>query len=226
MNQTINIGIATLPERSDSLKKVLESLTNQADNIYIVLNRGGHDIAQWIGGFKNDMWVVGDNRLGSSHKFTMASHVKGWFITWDDDLVLKNPQAINYLIRGCERYDSICTLHGKRYDGERPIKSYRKSITTNIRCLNNWSEDTEVHVGGTGCMAWNTNRFKISLDDFKHKNMSDVECAKVASDQGVKIMALSHSCNYVEYIPPKGKTIWQTSSDDTVQTQILNSFLK
>jgi hypothetical protein len=75
-------------------------------------------------------------------------------------------------------------------------------------------------------MTWNTDRFKISLDDFHNKNMSDVECAKVASDQGVKIMALSHSCNYVEYIPPKGKTIWQTSNDDRIQTKILNSFLK
>jgi hypothetical protein len=225
MNLTISIGIASLPERSESLRKVLDSLANQVDVIYVILNYGGQAVPEWIDGYDNVIWTIGDNRLGSSHKFTMAEHVKGWFVTWDDDLVLKNSQAINYLIRGCERYDSICTFHGKVY-ANIPAKSYRKSFTTNIRCLNNWDEDTCVTVGGTGCMAWNTERFKISLDNFHHKNMSDVECAKAAHDQGVKIMALSHACNYVEYIPPKGKTIWQTSSDDTVQTSILNSFLK
>jgi hypothetical protein len=225
MNQTINIGIASLFERQDSLRRVLQSLTNQADVIYVILNYGGQEPPEWIDGFENVIWTIGDNRLGSSHKFTMADLCKGYFVSWDDDLVLKNPQAINYLIRGCERYDAICTFHGKVY-GEPPIESYRRSIVKNIRCLNNWDEDIEVTVGGTGCMAFDTQRFKISLTDFHHKNMSDVECSRVAHEQGVKIMALSHACNYLEHIPPKGQTIWQTSNDDRIQTKILNSFLK
>ena len=225
MNQTINIGIASLPDRQESLRKVLNSLTNHADNIYVVLNYGGQEAPDWINGYDNVMWTMGDNSRGSSHKFTMADACKGYFVTWDDDLVLTNSQAINYLIRGCERYDAICTFHGKIY-GEPPIESYRRSITTNIRCLNTWDEDIEVTVGGTGCMAFSTAKFKISLTDFHQKNMSDVECARVAHEQGVKIMALSHACNYLEHIPPMGGTIWRASNDDTVQTKILNSFLK
>ena len=95
MNQTINIGIASLPDRQESLRKVLNSLTNHADNIYVVLNYGGQEAPDWINDYDNVMWTIGDNRLGSSHKFVMADIGKGWFVTWDDDLVLRNSQAIN-----------------------------------------------------------------------------------------------------------------------------------
>jgi hypothetical protein len=225
MNQTINIGIASLPERKDSLKKALESLTNQADNIYVVLNYGGQEAPDWINYYRNVMWATGDNRLGSSHKMTMASQVNGMFISWDDDIEATDG-VIDYLVSSCLKYECATTLHGKHYGYDRPVKSYRRSIVTNVRCLGSWHSDILVDVGGTGCLCFNTNQLKISLDDFHHKNMSDVEFSKKAHESSVPIMALKHDKGIVKYLPPKGTTIWNTSSDDTIQTSILNSFLK
>lgn len=225
MNQTINIGIASLPERQESLRKVLDSLTNQADNIYVVLNYGGQEAPEWINDYKNVYWTVSGNEFGANAKLTMADKVKGYFFTIDDDLLY----PINYISHTKERidyYHRIVTYHGKRYDGDRPILSYRRSFTTNIRCLSLLKQDTEVHVGGTGCMGWHSDFYVPDYNVITQKNMADIFLAQDAHKKRVRIMALAHGKDFFTYIPPKGKTVWQMTTDDTVQTQILNSFLK
>jgi hypothetical protein len=224
-NQTVNVGIASLPERQLSLKKVLDSLTNQADNIFVVLNYGGQEAPEWISDFKNVYWTVSGNEFGGNAKFTMADRVKGYFFTCDDDLIY----PANYIKNTkfwIDFYHCIITYHGKRYDGKRPIPSYRKSFTTNIRCLNTLEENTWVHVGGTGVMGFHTDDYVPHYNVVAHKNMADVFLAQDATVKNVQIMAIEHESDFFTYLPPKGKTIWQTTKDDTVQTKILNSFLK
>ena len=221
----ISIGIASIPDREASLQKVIESLHNQADSIFIVLN-GYIECPKFIWDYKNVMATIGDNVHGSNSKFTMAEYCKGFYVSWDDD-ILATPHIIEILKEACDKNKGISTFHGKRYDGQRPIPSYRRSYTTNARCLNSYPEDIELHVGGTGCMGFYTDVFKVRMDIFKYKNMSDIQVAAEAHRQGVKIYGLAHEVGWIKYIPPKGKTIWQTSSkDDHIQTQILNSFLK
>jgi hypothetical protein len=224
MNQTINVGIASLPERSGSLQKVLDSLTNQADNIYVILNYGLQEAPQWINDFKNVYWTISGNEFGANAKFTMSDKVKGYFFSCDDDLLYPN-NYVSLTKNMIDFYHCIITYHGKRYDGERPISSYKRSFTTNIRCLNSWYKNTEVHVGGTGCMGFHTDDYKPSYDVQAQKNMADIFLAQDAHMKGVKIMALAHGRDFLRYLPPNDKTVWQTSSD-IVQTEILNSFLK
>jgi hypothetical protein len=224
MNQTINVGIASVFDRQESLKNVLDSLTNQADNIYVVLNYGGQEAPEWINDFKNVHWTISGNEFGANAKFTMADKVKGYFFSCDDDLIY----PVNYIKITkfwINLYHCIITYHGKRYDGKRPIPSYRRSFTTNIRCLNTLKENTWVHVGGTGCMGFHTDDYIPGYNVVAHKNMADVFLAQDAYRKEVGILALAHDRDFLTYIPPKEKTIWQTSGDK-IQTEILNSFLK
>ena len=221
MNQTINIGIASLFERQESLRKVLNSLTNHADNIYVVLNYGGQEAPDWINGYDNVMWTMGDNVRGANSKFTMAEHSKGYFFGCDDDLVYPDGY-VAYMKTGVDKYNGIVSLHGKKYLS--PVGDFRK-YAGNYRCLNTVSEDVHVNVIGSGCCAFHTDRLKISLSDFKKKNMSDFYLSKIATEQGVPMVVLKHDINYLSYLP-QIDTIWRSITNFDERTEVLKSFVK
>jgi hypothetical protein len=221
----INVGIASIPERSESLEKVLDSLSGQVDHVFVALNYCAHETPKYLNKYSNVFWATFDNSQGDTMKFCMSRLPNQIYLTCDDDLIYP-PDYVQNMVDACEDYKCIVTHHGKTYEGARPIQSYRRSFTVNARCLNTCSGDRWLHVPGTGCMAFNTKDFKISIADFEYKNMADVIVAREAHKQGVKIMGLKHSAGWIKYIPPKDKPIWQTSTDDTIQTRILNSFLK
>jgi NDP-sugar pyrophosphorylase family protein len=221
----VAVGIASIPSRSEGLEKVLDSLTGQVDDIYLTLNYCDHEIPKYLSKYSNVWWITSNNSRGDAMKFYMACIPHQVYLTCDDDLLYPDGY-VRSMVDACNKYQCIVTHHGKTYEGARPIQSYRRSFTVNVRCLNTFSGDRWLHVPGTGCMAFNTDVFKISIDNFEYPNMADVIVAREAYKQGIKIMGLKHAAGWIKYIPPKDKTIWQTSTDDTVQTQILNSFLK
>lgn len=221
MNQTINIGLASLPERKDSLKKVFDSLTNQADNIFVVLNYGQVEAPEWIADYKNVIWTYGDNLLGACHKFQMAEHSKGYFFGCDDDLVYPF-DYVEYMRQGVDQYNGLVSLHGKKYLS--PVTSF-KNWEGNYRCLNTVSEDVKVNVIGSGVCAFHTDRLKITMDAFKKKNMSDIYLSKQATEQGVPMIVLEHPINYLTYLP-QTKTIWNSITNFDERTEVLKSFIK
>jgi hypothetical protein len=54
-------------------------------------------------------------------------------------------------------------------------------------------------VGGTGIMAWHSDRVKVRFEDFKLPNMADIWMAKIAHEQKVPIMVLAHTENYLKH---------------------------
>jgi len=221
----ITIGLASLPERISSLERTLDSLTFQADSIVCVLN-GHKELPSFVNKYKNVYWHLDNNEFGASMKFFMADISNGYYLSTDDDIIYP-PTYVRDMVAKVDEYKCIVSLHGKHYGGERPVKSYRRSFTTNVHCLQEWRKDCLVHVGGTGVMAYHTDFFNVSMEDLPYPNMVDVQVAKKASDMNIKIMALAHSSSYLRYQRPQGMTIWnQYEGDDMVQTEILNSFLK
>jgi hypothetical protein len=221
----ITIGIASIPAREKGLELVLDSLAKRADNINLVLN-GYEEVPQFLNKYENVWWWVDDNSSGDAMKFAMVDVADGYYLSCDDDLVYPW-EYVRYMKNKCDEYGCIVTLHGKRYDGKRPVKSYMRDMTTNVHCLRDWDRDIEVHVGGTGCMCFHTDFFKIALSDFKYKNMADLQLALVAKRQRVKIIALAHPKDYLEYIDQRDNTIWRKSGgEDKIQTKILNEILQ
>jgi hypothetical protein len=218
----ITVGIASIPARVDNLERVLDSLTEQVDTINLVLN-GYEHVPEYLNKYKNVWWWVHENE-GDAMKFALADAVDGYYFSCDDDLKYP-PYYCRYMISKIDKYKCICTLHGRRYD-ERPITSFARNITTNVRCLNTWDSDIEVHVGGSGCMAYHTDFFKLSLSDFPYRNMADIQVALAAKNQGVKIVALSHPREYLEYLDPGRDTISKNTRTDKIQTEILNKILQ
>ena len=219
----ITVGIASLAERELSFKRTIESIYPQADLVIAVLNL--YDtVPVWLQRMKRVKAILSDNSLGDAGKFMEVEDCKGYYFSCDDDLAYPQWYVAN-MIKGISNNSCIVTLHGKCF-ANRPINSYHRGWTTNVHCLHTCEQDTLVDVGGTGVMAFDTNRFQLSVADFPYPNMADIWVAKRAKEQGVQIMALTHRNNYLRYMPPKGKTIWQTSRGDPYLTEVLNSFLK
>lgn len=216
-------GIASIPTRKENLIKVIGSLIDQVDELYVALNNYS-EIPQELRDNPKIHCDLLDNRYGDGAKFYHVSDVDGYYFSADDDLFYP-PAYVKDTIKAIEKYHCIVTYHGKRFD-KRPILSYHRSFTTNVRCLNSYPEDIEVHVGGTGVMAFNTKDFRLSIDAFKEPNMADIWVAKEASLQGVKIMALAHHVGYFQYLGTPDTPIWQLRRGNAFETNLLKSFLK
>lgn len=217
-------GIATLKAREESFKQTIESIYPQVDIIYAVLNLYSN-IPSWITKLKKIRPVIGQNNLGDIGKFLFVDICDNCFyLSCDDDLVY--PKGYAYMMkRRVEMYNSIVTLHGRRYN-KIGTRDHRKDYLLLMQCLGSAECDTRLHIGGTGVMAFHTRDFKLSVTDFLKPNMADLWVAKAAAEQGVPIMGISHHKNYLKYIPPVDTPIWHQELDTEYQTGVINDFLK
>ena len=201
---------------------VVNSLTPQSDKIYVALN-GYTEIPERLRNMSNVECVIMDNSLGDGAKFSFVDKADEYYFSCDDDLRYPKDYCA-YMISKIKQYNSIVSLHGRRFD-KRPIVSYRRSFSLNYHCLHTYHEDVELHVGGTGVMAFDVRRFKPDNTKFKQKNMSDIWVAKQAHEQKVPIMGVAHKNTYLTYLNPQ-ETIWRTCKIDPYQTGILKTFIK
>ena len=217
----ITAHIASLPERVDTLKKTINSLLPQVDGIYVSLNN--YEEVPLFLKKKRIISTLCDNSLGAEAKFLRVNDFYGYTLVCDDDLIYPD-NYVEYMINKVEAHKGIVSLLGKVYS-TRPTKSYRRGYTDIYRCLVRVEGDHEVDVCGTGAMAYHSRDIEINIKDFGMRNMADVWMAKIAHEQGVKMFAVEHDRDFVKHVLYPDR-IWVGTVDDTVQTMVLNSFLK
>jgi len=219
----ITAQIASVPARVETLQKTVASLIDQVDMLFVALN-GYKEVPSFLTNDRKIVCALMDNSLGDAAKFYDVDQRSGYFLTCDDDLIY--PEGyVGYMIDGIKQHGGIVSLLGKRYD-TRPINSYRSGYTYIARCLVAVKLPSEVHVGGTGVMAFHTDSLKVTIEDFLRPNMADLWIAKLAHEQGVKITALPHPKRYVSHVR-YSRRIWiQTRDQNGYQTEMINSFLK
>ena len=217
----ITAHIASLPERVKTLEKTVNSLLPQVDYIFVSLNN-----YEEIPFFLNDNKIIStlcDNSLGDAAKFLRVNDFHGYVFVCDDDIIYPD-NYVDYMISKIESCKGVVSLLGKEYS-KRPIKSFRKGYTEIHRCLVPVEGDHEVDVCGTGAMAYHSDDIDVNVDDFLSRNMADIWMARLAYEQGVKLFAVEHDRDFIEHITYPNR-IWVGTVDDTVQTMVLNTFLK
>ena len=212
--------IATIPPRKEFLIQVVNSLLPQVDKIHISLN-GYTEIPPELVLDKVECEIL-DNSLGDSAKFLHVSDYDDcYYYAIDDDLVYPTGYC-DYLQEGVNKYNNgLVSLHGRKY----LPRAHFKQWAGNYRCLNNVSLDVHVNMVGSGVCCFNTNRLKLHISDFKTPNMADCYLSKTASLQGIPMMVLAHSVDYLRYLYPVG-TIWESTKDYSIQTAVLRSYIK
>jgi hypothetical protein len=221
----ITAHIATIPEREESLRKVLNAISPQVDKTYVSLN--SYQVKpDWIDTFHKVCYTLCDNSFTDGAKWLHVNDEPSICVILDDDLIV-SPGFVNYMLQGLYNFGGAVSLHGKRYD-KRPILRYRRSYTANCRCLGTCETDMPVHVIGTGCTLFDNRRIKLDQSVYEYPSMADVLFSRFCTYNNIPMTVLKHKAGqYLTYIPPlDGKTIWRSTTDDTIQTEIIKSFLK
>lgn len=213
--------IATIPSRESTLRLVLESIVPFVDHTFVSLN-GYKYVPDFLHSMSTVTVNITDNNKGDAHKFSRVNDVSGLAYICDDDL-LYGANYFALLQRKVNQYGCPVSLHGKIYP--RPVVRF-KSIKENFRCLNTVIGDhTDIDVIGTGVLCYHTDMVKISMDDFKLPNMSDIWFSKACKEQGVNMVVAEHKIGIVRYLNPP-TTIWTDTKDYSIHDAILKTFLK
>jgi hypothetical protein len=216
-------GIATVPPREEALKQVLSAIAPQVDNIYLALN-GYIETPAWIKETHGNKIITFENptnHKGDAMKFAFADMPNSYFLSLDDDLVVPPDYAAN-ICTNIDKYDGLVSLHGRHYPKGAGFKQWDASY----RCLGNVKDDVQVNFVGSGCAGFHTSRLKLNIDMFETANKADCYLSREAYNQGVPMWVLAHKSDYLTYMPPKDKTIWETTRDYMLHDRILKSYLK
>ena len=220
-------GVATMPSRVDSLKEMVDSIIPQVGKLVVYLNDFnetpwfliGHPKIQVI----HSADAIGD--IGDVGKFYGLKNHNGYYFTLDDDLIYPGNYVKTY-IDNINKYKCIVTAHGRIYVNF-PITSYYISHSHLFHCLKSQVKNSYVQVGGTGVMAFHTDKFNPDISDFETSNMSDVWLAIFAAKAKVPIISVNHNARWIRESRKYNRefTIWASChTKDSMQTAIINSF--
>lgn len=232
----ITAQLATIPSRTESVIKTIESLMDQVD--YLICRANDYTDAtrliDLVMGLPNhkariDVDFTGTYNRGDAEKFFGCDDLTGYILTCDDDLIYP-PDYAARMIEAVDRYggEAIVSLHGRELRPGKISSYYAPSNRLQaFHCLKDVDTDHRVTNGaiGTGVMAWNADKVKIRYDWFKTANMADVYLAVNARREGIPMVIVAHHGYWLQYIDqPEGTTIWeQHFNNDSQQTEVWNS---
>lgn len=184
----ITAGIASMPSRIKSLEVTINSILPQVDILYVYLNNYSH-IPKYLKHPKIKVFrSQNDCDYGDSGKFFMASRSEGYYFSIDDDIIYHS-NYVKTLISHLKAYDNkaIVGLHGITFT--KNITSYYRSRTV-IHYKRTYPKDIQVHILGTGVMAFHTSAIDLKMEDFRINNMADIWVGIKAQQQNVKMICI------------------------------------
>lgn len=185
------VAIATYAGREEVLKKTIDSLMGQCDEIRIYDNE------------------VRDENLTDNGKFYFLKEYKEpvYYFTCDDDIIYP-PTYIDDMVKAIELCKTIVTHHGRKL--QRKGVSYYRGGHIAYRCTGRVTSRSIIDVSGTGVTGFRTDYFN-PVDIYKSENkcMSDLVFALEARKQRKLITVLPHKAGYIIAQPlPSEKTIF------------------
>lgn len=207
-------GVASLPEREASLKRVVAALAPQVDVLAVALN-GHAEVPAWLAAYGNVLpTLMGEANGGDAEKFAAVDSWAGYVLTCDDDIGYP-PDYVDQLVYSIEQYEHrrACSYHGGTTHGY-DAKRHSAATVKRHRCLGNLDhDDLDVNVVGTGTLGWHTDGVPIWRGLFRHPNMADVHMACHARELGIPLAVLAHPEGWLEDIgPPGGRRIYEANA--------------
>lgn len=196
MRDRVRVGIASMKGREQGLRRVIEIIAPQADEVFVYLN-DMNEIPAILPRKSNVKFFTGPD-VGDRGKFAFLNGFTGYYITCDDDIEYA-PFHIHSIVDGIEKYSrtSVVGWHGSIFkdkfstfydSNSRQVLSFRF-----LRGL-----DTPVHLLGTGVCGFHTDTLQIRFEEFLHANMADVFLAIAAKNQKVPMVVLAHGKDWAK----------------------------
>lgn len=184
------VGIATMKGRELTLKRTIESLKGQVDNIHV---------------YNNAIEPINLTDNGKFHALQLYSKPI-YFFSCDDDLIYP-PDYVSNTIAAISEHECIVSYHGRKLLGLN--RNYYKGHKS-FACLGHFPQTVSIDVPGTGVTAFRTDYFNpTELYKSEFKKMSDLVFAHEAAIQDKKIMHIGHKGEWIKYQPiPIEQTIY------------------
>lgn len=171
------------------------------------------------------------NEKGSNEKLRFIGNGNNYYICLADDDLIYPPNYFEKMIRGCEKYNSHVSLHG-RIIKKGKIKSYYKDWESVYRSLGTVKKDVEVDIA-SNCGSLFKRNFYNNLHEWydicSHVSMDDIYVNYFAKLNGIKRMVLSHKEGYLKHKPqkPTDQYVYNTYvNNDKAQTDFINDYFK
>ena len=216
----VHVSIATLPDRLDSLYRVLDSLYDQADKIHVYLN--GHDEVPEVLYDDRFDFEHSDVNKGGKMKFWWANQLDGYLLFCDDDIVYPGTYT-ERVVAAIERYQrqAVVGFHGVTL--REPFERYTKDRDV-IHFNSGLAKDKPVHILGTGVMGYHSSTMRVSMADFPYRSMSDIwfgiACqeghpdALPGREHGIPLVCLARPLALFES-SPSSSVLWEEKDDAT-----------
>lgn len=211
LSNKIFIGIAAIPDRCEALKRTINSLLPQVENIGVYLN-GWKKIPDFLNNKKIVIAGFEEEDLGDIGKFYWVDSHDGIYFSCDDDLIY----PANYVSRTLaklkeENYRVAVGWHGSLL--HEPFEKYYDKNSRRVfsfAAYRPW--DTPVHILGTGCSAFHTKILKIKKSDFLYPNMADIFFSIKGQEQKIPFVVIAHDKGeIIEYEGSKENSIYAHS---------------
>lgn len=206
-NQTVDVKytkrvvwVASIPNREDNLKSMIESVFHQVDEINVYLNWYKevprflktsdkiivHNQPAW------DLWDV-----WKFYKYEDYCDDDVYYFACDDDLIYSN-WYFDKLIQDIEKYnrEAIVWFHWVVLKNKWRIKSYYEDRYV-FPFWNKIPTDISVQIIGTGTIAFHTSTIKFSYKDLDIPNMADVFIWRFAQLLWIPMVCVGRDKHYL-----------------------------
>lgn len=191
-------GIATVEYRVNGLEQTVNSIINQVDKL-IVYQNGYKETFDFLNNDKIQVISSLDTGvdMGDAGKFYKVDDFSNeYYFSIDDDLIYPSNYIEHTISELNKNNDSvIITYHGKVL--KENAESFYKDLILAIHYKKKNENDTFVDLGGTGVMAFSTEKFKLKFDIFKRANIADIWVGIESKKQNIPILCLKHDENWI-----------------------------
>jgi FkbM family methyltransferase len=225
----IHCGVASIPERVQSLKGTVASILPFVDALHVYLNNYP-DVPDFLNQPKIAVYrsqEFGDR--GDAGKFFTVGRTQGFYLAIDDDILYPDEyvwRLVNALHEQRKRGRRVAVgLHGKIMGQE--VRHFYRDHARQFHYSAALEEARGVHVLGTGTVAFHTLDLPITIADFEGpRNLADIHFSLACQKHGVGCLVLPRPKNHVktQKMGHAGSIWGYYRQNDLIPTELYNSW--
>ena len=222
---TINASVVSFPKREKQFKKVVKDVLPQVDHLYVYLNNYT-EVPAFLKHENITVYLDEENGgdIGDNGKFYKKEGLKGFHITIDDDI--KYPK--DYIAKLVDKleyysYQTVVGLHGIDILYDTFEHYYERNSREVFSYPHKLAEDRQVHILGTGTVAYHTNLLKIDYSEINLKFMVDIFFAIQVNRQLIPMICVDREKGWMsDYETDEETKIYTTfKRNDDSQTKLV-----
>jgi hypothetical protein len=223
-------SLNVIEERVGNLKQIIPNILVQSDLIYINCIQHKIDITDKNFKFLDDkkIKIIYLEDSGSESRFIhYNNHLHdSYYFTIDDDILYPLDYS-EKLIKFMKKFENkiICCVHGSNLNLDLNSNFYKKRKDI-FHFTSNLDKEQKVMIPGVGTSCFYTSSFKLNINNFKTKNMSDPYVSVFAKKQNVDIYSVPRAKMWLKPLEGFGKSIYGNNPHKEIDELIIENFKK